>query len=395
MTGAAPAPAPAFQFAAFDTAVFLRDCWQQKPCLIRNPWVAWANPLDPDDLAGLACEPGVESRMIHAASERLAVEPGPLAEESFARPGKAPWTLLVQGVDQHVPEVAALIAPFRFIPDWRIDDVMVSYAVDGGGVGAHFDHYDVFLVQGLGKRRWQVGGLCNDSTELLEHDDLRLLADFQPLDEWILEPGDILYVPPGFAHNGTAVGDDCMTFSVGFRAPSHAELLSGWTEAALDGLTDDSRYVDALPFDRANPGEITAAELDRLHAMAIERLSDRAAFARWFGEHTTAPKNPDIDWRPETGLDAQAIARAIASGAAFSRNPAHRFAFVRTGPDALELFVDGHMRDCRGPLARFAEALCRDTAPVFAPELAGSAEVVDLLTELVNAGSIAPEYPAR
>ena len=159
VTGAAPAPAPAFQFADFDTAVFLRDCWQQKPCLIRNPWVAWANPLDPDDLAGLACEPGVESRMIHAASERLAVEPGPLAEESFARPGKAPWTLLVQGVDHHVPEVAALIAPFRFIPDWRIDDVMVSYAVDGGGVGAHFDHYDVFLVQGLGKRRWQVGGV--------------------------------------------------------------------------------------------------------------------------------------------------------------------------------------------------------------------------------------------
>ena len=121
---------------------------------------------------------------------------------------------------------AALIEPFRFIPNWRIDDVMVSYAVDGGSVGPHFDQYDVFLVQGLGQRRWQIGRQCDGATPLLPHDDLRLLANFEATDEWVLEPGDILYVPPGYAHNGVAVGDDCMTYSIGFRAPSRGDLTT-------------------------------------------------------------------------------------------------------------------------------------------------------------------------
>ena len=205
-------------FANFDIDSFLRDNWQKKPLLIRNPWADWKNPIEPDDLAGLACEPTVESRLIVQKRKDWSVEPGPIPETRFGKLGKAPWTLLVQAVDHHVPDVAALIAPFRFIPDWRIDDVMVSYASDGGGVGPHFDQYDVFLVQGLGTRRWQVGALCDDSTELLPHDDLRLLANFEATDEWLLEPGDMLYVPPRFAHNGVAVGDDCMTYSVGFRA---------------------------------------------------------------------------------------------------------------------------------------------------------------------------------
>ena len=124
--------------------------------LIRNPWKDWDNPLDPDELAGLACEEGVESRLITRQADQLKMESGPLPEARFGELGTEPWTLLVQAVDHHVPDVAALIEAFRFIPDWRIDDVMVSYATDGGGVGPHFDQYDVFLVQGLGKRRWRV-----------------------------------------------------------------------------------------------------------------------------------------------------------------------------------------------------------------------------------------------
>ena len=211
---------------AFDADAFLRDHWQKKPLLIRNPWSGWRNPLDPDELAGLACEDGVESRLVRHKRSGLKVEQGPFGAARFAKVGKAPWTLLVQAVDQLVPEVAALIDPFRFIPNWRIDDVMVSYATDGGGVGAHFDQYDVFLIQGLGQRRWQIGALCDADTELLPHDDLRLLAKFEPSDEWVLNPGDILYLPPRFAHNGVAVGDDCMTYSIGFRAPSRAELIA-------------------------------------------------------------------------------------------------------------------------------------------------------------------------
>ena len=167
------------QFTHFDIDLFLRNHWQKAPLLIRNPWKDWRNPLEPDELAGLACEEGVESRLIMAADDRLAMESGPLPETRFGDLGRDPWTLLVQAVDQHVPDVAALIAPFRFVPDWRIDDVMVSYASHGGGVGAHFDQYDVFLVQGLGRRRWRVGQRCDSATSLLPHDDLRLIADFR------------------------------------------------------------------------------------------------------------------------------------------------------------------------------------------------------------------------
>src|SRR3990170_7562789 len=213
------------QFDDFDIAGFLTDFWQKRPLLIRSPWRAWNNPLAPDELAGLACESDVESRLVTQLPDTWELEHGPLSGTRFAQLGKQPWTLLVQAVDHHVPAVAALLEPFRFIPNWRIDDVMVSYAVEGGGVGPHFDQYDVFLVQGLGRRRWQLGRLCDHATELLPHDDLRLLASFEPTDEWILEPGDILYVPPRVAHNGIAVSDDCMTYSIGFRAPSRRELI--------------------------------------------------------------------------------------------------------------------------------------------------------------------------
>ena len=142
--------------AHFDIDLFLRDYWQKRPLLIRSPWSAWRNPLEPDDRAGLSCEEGIDSRLITRRTDRLAMESGPLPEDRFTELDGA-WTLLVQAVDHHVPDVAAMIQPFRFIPDWRIDDVMVSYATDGGGVGPHFDQYDVFLVQGLGRRRWRVG----------------------------------------------------------------------------------------------------------------------------------------------------------------------------------------------------------------------------------------------
>ena len=213
------------QLQNFDIDLFLREHWQKKPMLIRNALPDWCNPLDPEDLAGLACEEEIESRLIIRKDESWKLEHGPFTEKRFGKLGKKPWTLLVQAVDHFVPEVAALIAPFRFVPNWRIDDVMVSYASDQGGVGPHFDQYDVFLVQGLGRRRWQIGPVCDAQTPLLPHDDIRLLASFEATDEWVLEPGDILYVPPGFAHDGVALGDDCMTYTIGFRSPSRNELI--------------------------------------------------------------------------------------------------------------------------------------------------------------------------
>jgi 50S ribosomal protein L16 3-hydroxylase len=368
----------------FDIDTFLRDYWQKKPLLVRGAWDAWANPLDPDELAGLACEDEVESRLITLKRSDWQVESGPLPEERFGKLGKAPYTLLVQAVDHHVPEVAALVPPFRFVPNWRVDDVMVSYASDGGGLGPHFDQYDVFLIQGRGRRRWQVGALCDDDTPLLPHDDLRLLANFEAVEEWVLEPGDMLYVPPRVAHNGVAVGADCMTYSIGFRAPARSELIAHYADHLLAELTDDDRYADPGLRAQGNPGEITPEALAQLQAMVTEKLADKTAFARWFGAYNSTPKYPDFDWRPEEPVSAAEVRARVAGGATLRRNPASRFSFVREG-GAVVLFVDGEAHDCAGDVAVFAEQLCaRDK---FAVE-AGSEETVALLAKLFNQGSL-------
>lgn len=374
----------AMQLAHFDPALFLRDYWQKRPLLIRNPWREWRNPLEPDELAGLACEEGVESRLITREDSRLAMESGPLPESRFGSLGGDPWTLLVQAVDHHAPEVAALIEPFRFVPDWRIDDVMVSYATDGGGVGAHYDQYDVFLVQGLGRRRWRVGPRCDADTPLLPHTDLRLIAAFEATDEWVLEPGDILYVPPCFAHDGVAVGNDCMTYSIGFRAPSRAELVEGWCEHIADTLTEDDRYADPDLVRQAHPGEIGAAAIDRLHAMVLEALSDREAFARWFGIHSSQPKYAEGDWRPDEPVDRQDLRALLADGVPLIRNPASRYSFIRQ-QDGLRLFVDGHEYICTAETEMLAEEICAGQGIAVDPESPGA---VALIATLIDRGSL-------
>ncbi|QWC56134.1 cupin domain-containing protein [Erythrobacter sp. 3-20A1M] len=377
-------------FRDFDAERFLIEHWQKRPLLIRNPWRSWRNPLPPDELAGLACEGEVESRLVHeTASGELDLEHGPLSPTRFGELGRYPWTLLVQAVDHHVPAVAALLDAFRFIPNWRVDDVMVSYAVDGGGVGAHFDRYDVFLVQGLSRRRWRIGPQCDEATPLQPHDYLRLLAEFEHTAEWVLEPGDILYVPPGFAHEGVAVGDDCMTYSVGFRAPSRGELLSGWIDHALDTLAEDDRYTDPDLSMQDNPGEISSAALDRVYEMMTRSLSDRPAFARWFGEYATAPKTDRLDWAPEGAVSMQDVRSAMESGATIMRNPASRFAFVCHEAGSVTLFVDGVAQECAGAAADFAERLCAEPSIVPGTDMAACQSVVNLIQELIHRGGVA------
>lgn len=377
----------------FDLDTFLSEYWQQKPLLIRNPWRSWRNPLEPGELAGLACEEDVEARIVTRHDERWMVEHGPFPESRFAQKSDAPWTLLVQAVDHFVPDVAALITPFEFMPRWRIDDVMVSYATDGGGVGPHFDQYDVFLIQGLGTRRWRVGGTCDAGTPLLPHDDLRLLAHFEATDEWILQPGDILYVPPGVAHEGTAIGDDCMTYSIGFRAPARSELIAHYCDHLLEHLADDDRYRDrrsgSARYDQTNPGEISASAIAGLHAMIAEKLLDRDAFARWFGHYNSARKYPDVDWRPQEATTPETVRRQIESGAILQRNPASRFSFLRQDAASLMLFVDGAGFDCKGATSEFAERICSHDHIVVDPRGARDAAMIDLIVRLVNQGSLA------
>ena len=374
----------------FDIDLFLRDHWQKKPLLIRNPWQDWTNPLEPDELAGLACEADIESRLVEQKGDGgWSLSHGPFAEERFDQLGTHPWTLLVQAVDQHVPAVAELIDPFRFVPDWRIDDVMVSYASDGGGVGPHFDRYDVFLIQGLGQRRWRVGPVYDDQSPLLPHDDLHLLANFQTSEEWVLGPGDILYIPPGFGHDGVAVGDDCMTYSVGFRAPSRGELIEGWCERLIDIADQDDRYADPDLQRQDNPGEISAAALGRLHGMIVEGLSDSDAFARWFGEYNSMRKYPDADWSPDEPVGQEELDAWLESGVALIRNPASRYSFTRRPAGDLLLFVDGRSFDCTDETAPLARALCAHASIATDDALFHSVAAKRLIAALMDQGSLA------
>lgn len=386
------------QLNNFDIDIFLRDYWQKKPLLIKNAFTDWNNPLEPDELAGLACEEDVESRLITSTGQASKnngwkLEHGPIPESRFGKLDKKNWTLLVQAVDHHVPEVAELIEPFRFIPNWRIDDVMVSYAVDGGGVGPHYDQYDVFLIQGLGKRRWQVGALCDHDCELIPHDDLRLLANFEASDEWILEPGDILYVPPRIAHNGVAVGDDCMTYSIGFRAPARSELIAHWCDHLLADMQDDDRYGDPDLHTQKNPGEISADAIAQLHAMITEKMRDKTAFARWFGQYSSTRKYPDVDWQPEEPIDIDELKEFLSDGFPLCRNPASRFSFMRDdslirNDNGAQLFVDGHAFDCAGEMIALAEQLCAMGRIDISESMLKSEAVLTLLVTLFNQGSI-------
>lgn len=379
------------QLSNFDIDGFLRDFWQKKPCLIRTPWTCWTNPVSPDELAGLACEDDIEARLISKSRENWEAEFGPLPKDRFGRLGKVPWSLLVQAVDHHVPEAAALIEPFRFIPNWRIDDVMVSYSADQGGVGPHFDQYDVFLIQGLGRRRWQVGAMCDSDTALLPHDDLCLVADFEATDEWILEPGDILYVPPRIAHNGVAIGDDCMTYSIGFRAPSRSELIAHWCDHLLAEALDGDRYEDPDLQTQDNPGEISAPAIGRLHALVTERMQDQRAFARWFGTFSSTRKYPDMDWRPEEPIDIAQMREYLACGVKLCCNPASRFSFIRDPGQPHLLFVDGVCFECTAQTAAFAEHLCAQERLAIDASLQQSDCAMELIVQLFNQGSLAFE----
>ena len=262
---------------------FLAEYWQKKPLLIRNAIDNFTPPIDANELAGLAMEDDVESRIIDTLANNWQLHHGPFEESAFDR--KHPWTLLVQATDQHVQNVADLLNLVNFIPQWRVDDVMVSYAVDGGSVGPHYDNYDVFLLQGEGKRRWQLGQNCHGEAALLPNPDLRILADFKSTQEYVLESGDILYVPPGVAHWGVAQGE-CTTFSLGFRAPRINDMLSRWVDEILESSNPEKFYTDCNLTRAARPGEIRPEDLSRVTKQLAAALAEKST-QRWFGELVT------------------------------------------------------------------------------------------------------------
>ncbi len=320
---------------------FLRDYWQKKPLLIRQALADFRDPISPEELAGLACEQEVDSRLVFTRKQGWDLRSGPFEERDFVRLPEKDWTLLVQGVDQWFPKVRQLLALASFIPAWRVDDIMVSFAEAGGGVGPHFDYYDVFIVQGMGRRRWQLGQRCDGSTPLDTSSGMKILLDFEPTESFDLEPGDVLYIPPGVAHHGVS-HDASLSYSIGFRAPSHAEMVVGFGDFLSDRLHQDQRYSDPDLRPATSPGEIPTAVGDYLRTSLLSLLDDPATLLQWFGSHMTQAAMPELICAPEQGADPDTLSTLLRDGVRLMRHPAARFAWT-CQDDSLLCFAAG---DC-------------------------------------------------
>lgn len=370
-------------------AHFLRDYWQKRPLLIRQAFPHFVSPISADELAGLACEPYSLSRLIvhDPACDDWTVETGPFEESRFATLPDSDWTLLVQDVDKWDREVAAMLEHFRFLPDWRIDDVMVSYAAPDGSVGAHVDQYDVFLLQASGHRYWMIDDRPGAPTQFRTDQELKLLERFDPTEEWLLEPGDMLYLPPGVPHHGIAAGETpCLTFSIGLRAPSVAELVADFVEYLAERLPDSHRYADPDLVPARESGEIDAAALERVRRVLSDALvADAAIQADWFGHFITRYRAAGFAVPRSTPLTAAAFDKRLTSGrGALMRHPLSRFAFQRRGRHA-DLFVAGDRHATSLSLAR---RLCQP-APLPTSEAAAlDASAIELLRTLVNRGHL-------
>jgi 50S ribosomal protein L16 3-hydroxylase len=270
-------------------AQFMKKHWQKKPLLVRGAIPDFKPLLARKDLFALAARDDVESRMVARQGRGWRLQRGPFARGALPPMSQQAWTLLVQGVDLHDRAIHELLQRFAFVPAARLDDLMISWASDGGGVGPHFDSYDVFLLQAQGTRRWRIGR--QENLALQEGVPLKILADFRPEQEYELGPGDMLYLPPLYAHDGTAVGE-CQTYSIGFRAPGRAELARELLQRIADeaGELDERLYRDPAQPATESPGAIPEALRGFAQDALAAALKDPAALDRALGEYLTEPK---------------------------------------------------------------------------------------------------------
>ncbi|MEO8810316.1 MAG: cupin domain-containing protein [Rhodanobacter sp.] len=333
---------------------FLRDYWQKRPLLIRNAFADFRPPLQPDDLAGLACEPAALARLIVRDEKRdhWQVNSGPLSEADFAHTPDRNWTLLVQDVEKWDADVASLLRHFSFLPSWRVDDVMVSYAEPGGGVGAHVDQYDVFLLQGLGQRHWAISDDPLAPKGFRSDVELKQLAHFEPTHEWLLDPGDMLYLPPGVPHDGVAFAGPCMTLSIGMRAPSQAELTGDLADYIAEQLPEELRYADPDLKPAKATGEIDHAVLARLqHALPFAAVLRDELLYDWFGRFITRYRAAQSPAALDKPLSAQTLAAKLGAGAQLLRHPWTRLAWSRGGNGCV-LYASGQAYPATPALAQ-------------------------------------------
>ncbi len=296
----------AIHWGELDLPRFLRDYWQRRPLLLRQALPGFRPLLTRTQLFALAARDDVESRLLQHSGRRWQLDHGPIPRRRLPPVTQARWTLLVQGVNLHIDAASELVQAFRFIPDARLDDLMISWASDGGGVGPHQDAYDVFLLQAAGRRRWRIGPVADPT--LQPGKPVKLLSHFEPEEEIVVEPGDMLYLPPQWGHDGIAVGADCMTYSIGFRAPPQDELLKEVLWHLADAQGDGGPIYADPPLRPGEPPALLPKAMVRFAAQAFSRLRpDAAVFETVLGEYLTEPKPEvwfDADPRPAAELRA-------------------------------------------------------------------------------------------
>ncbi len=287
---------------------FLKEYWHKKPLLIRGAIPNFEGFLTPNELAGLACEEDVQSRLVSYQKKQWKLEQGPFPEKRFAKLPERDWTLLVQSVNHHMQEGNDLLQQFNFIPHARLDDLMVSYAPDGGGVGPHFDSYDVFLLQGCGQRLWRMSE--QKDLSLVAGAPLRILQSFHSEQEWTLSAGDMLYLPPHVAHWGIAIGD-CMTYSIGFRAPSAEELSGEFLNYLQMRRELLGRYSDPDLTVQSHPAEISASMIKKVDSILDGLKWNEEDVARFLGQYLSEPKS-HVVFEPPPSMSLKTFCKRIA-----------------------------------------------------------------------------------
>jgi 50S ribosomal protein L16 3-hydroxylase len=334
---------------------FLKQYWQKKPLLIRQAFPDYQSPISAEELGGLACEEGVESRLIQeqGGNKPWQLRHGPFVESDFVTLPESHWTLLIQSIDHHIPELAVLLDEFNFIPNWRVDDLMVSFAQTQGSVGAHLDNYDVFLLQVQGQRHWHINEKEYSDNDFMSDCDLRILKEFSSEQNWILEPGDMLYLPPGVAHHGIAL-DDCMTFSIGFRAPNRKDLLYAYTGNINDSI-EDAFYSDPGLKLQGSAGEIIPEHINAIRQLMLNPESDAESFNSWFGCFITEKTN-DLEFDNED-LSEKEFRDTFIHVGRLMRNGNIRISYINYD-ESLSLFLAGEEYSLSRSYLSLVNALC-------------------------------------
>jgi len=365
---------------------FLKHYWQKKPLVIRQAFPNFQCPITAEELAGLSCEDEVNSRILLEKDGEHPWQPifGPMDDETFENLPETHWTLAINDLEKVLPEMAWISDLFDFIPNWRFDDLMTSYAADQGSVGPHFDLYDVFIIQGEGRRRWQISSAEVTPDNQVEGSPLRIQKNFNAEQEWILEPGDMIYIPPNVSHHGVSLGES-ISFSVGYRAVSHADLVNDFIAHITQNLPAKLTYQDAELTLQTHSSEITKDAINRVKKIFSEYLTpNHTAIENWFGQYMSDPKSEYTE-APEYDIETiDILINKMTNNATLNRHPASRFAFIHN-ENQSSLFIDGN----KYPVGKsFSETLCSEREVSITFILSLNANEQQLILDLYKSGSL-------